>query len=111
MSVFKHHFLQHPGSAGHVWKWPGEITLDKEIKWTVMTDKVWKWDQNEVGRTIFKKIIWLCPFLSTIFYVIPKTVIATLRNGFQDIGNRYMYTHIFTSLAIREAAQRKRDHA
>ena len=75
MSVFRHHFLQHPGTAGHVSKWPGEITLDKEIKWTVMTEKVWKWEQNEVGAVSYKNIGLMCSYS---FFFLPDTIFVAI---------------------------------
>ena len=49
MSVFRHHFLHHPGTHGHTREWKREITLSKTIKWEIKPEKLWKWEKNAVS--------------------------------------------------------------
>ena len=59
MSVFRHHFLHHPGTGGHIKEWKNEITLSKDIKWTLKTEKVWTWEQNAVGILVTFALAWV----------------------------------------------------
>ena len=49
MSVFRHHFLHHPGTHGHTREWKREITLSKTIKWEIKPEKLWKWEKDAVS--------------------------------------------------------------
>ena len=49
MSVFRHHFLHHPGTHGHTREWKREITLSKSIKWEIKPEKLWKWEKDAVS--------------------------------------------------------------
>ena len=52
MSVFRHHFLHHPGTHGHTREWKREITLSKTIKWEIKPEKLWKWEKDAVSMCL-----------------------------------------------------------
>lgn len=63
MSVFRHHFLQHSGTNSYITKWSSDIKLDKEIKWTVIGEQAFKWEQESVRN------LPLCLVLKTLVSV------------------------------------------
>jgi len=48
MSVFRHHFLQHPGSIGHVTTWPTDIELKPQGQWVEVKEQVFRWQEDKV---------------------------------------------------------------
>ena len=59
MSVFRHHFLHHPGTRGFVSEWPETIELNKKIPWAVMSKETWKWTKEKVVCLLSESVMCL----------------------------------------------------
>ena len=81
MSVFRHHFLHHPGTGGHIKEWKKEINLSKDIKWTLKTEKVWTWEQNAVSISVIPALAWMtwvCEFVCSFIPSFIQVLLSTL---------------------------------
>lgn len=48
MDVFRHYFLNHPGTQVIPEFWRSDIVLDEEILWIIKTEKTWEFAKKMV---------------------------------------------------------------
>ncbi|KAH3871259.1 hypothetical protein DPMN_034454, partial [Dreissena polymorpha] len=55
MHVFRHHFVQNPGSIGHVTHWPDTLTLQPG-QWSEVNSKLHRWRKDKVDEMTYLSI-------------------------------------------------------